>query len=63
MKNLLYALWKKDEGQDLIEYTLLIAFIMIASAALMIANGGGIQGILFVTTNNLNAANEAANGQ
>jgi Flp pilus assembly pilin Flp len=60
MQTILKTLWKNEEGQDLIEYTLLIAFIMMASAALVIANGGGIQGILFVTTNNLNAANQAA---
>jgi Flp pilus assembly pilin Flp len=60
MKSTLQALWNDEAGQDLIEYSLLIAFIMVASAALVIANGGGIQGILFITTNNLNAANQAA---
>ena len=49
-----------EAGQDLIEYTLLIGFAVAASAALMIANGGGIQGILFITTTNLNAANTVA---
>jgi Flp pilus assembly pilin Flp len=60
MKGTLAALWKIEEGQDLVEYSLLVAFIVVASAALMFANGGAIQGILFVTTNNLNAANQAA---
>ena len=62
MKKTLIALWKNEDAQDLIEYTLLVAFIMVASAALMIANGGGIQGILFITTTNLNAANNQAAG-
>jgi Flp pilus assembly pilin Flp len=60
MKAALTALWRNDGGQDLVEYSLLVAFIMVASAALLFANGGGIQGILFVTTTNLNAANQAA---
>ena len=60
MNEIITGLWQNEDAQDLIEYTLLVAFIMVASAALMIANGGGIQGILFVTTTNLNAANQAA---
>jgi pilus assembly protein Flp/PilA len=31
MKNLLKRLWKEDEGQDLIEYALLIALIALAA--------------------------------
>jgi pilus assembly protein Flp/PilA len=31
MKNLLIRLWKEDEGQDLIEYALLIALIALAA--------------------------------
>jgi pilus assembly protein Flp/PilA len=33
MKNILSRLWKEEEGQDLIEYVLLIALIGLASAA------------------------------
>ena len=51
--------WRDDEGQDLIEYTLLIMFVAIAAAALM----GGIQpatkGIWEANTNHLTAANQA----
>ena len=28
--------WKEDQGQDLIEYTLLLAFVALASAALFL---------------------------
>jgi Flp pilus assembly pilin Flp len=31
-----------DQGQDLIEYTLLLAFVALASAALFISAGGSI---------------------
>ena len=34
-----------EQGQDLIEYTLLLAFVVLASAALFISAGGSIAGI------------------
>jgi len=48
---------KDDGGQDLIEYTLLMAFVALASAALFIGAGGSINGILTVTNAQLQAAN------
>ena len=37
--------WNDEQGQDLIEYTLLMAFVALASAALFIGAGGSIKGI------------------
>ena len=51
---------RNDQGQDLIEYTLLIAFVAIASAALFIGGGGSIKGIWSTTKNELDAANSSA---
>jgi Flp pilus assembly pilin Flp len=34
-----------EQGQDLIEYTLLMAFIALASAAIFVSAGGSISGI------------------
>jgi Flp pilus assembly pilin Flp len=34
-----------EQGQDLIEYTLLLAFVALASAALFMNAGGSIQNI------------------
>ena len=48
-----------EQGQDLIEYTLLIAFVALASAALFIGAGSSIKGIWNVTNTQLNAANNA----
>ena len=42
--------WKDEQGQDLIEYTLLMAFVALASAALFMGAGGSIKGI-WTTTN------------
>jgi pilus assembly protein Flp/PilA len=33
MKNILKRLWKEEEGQDLIEYALLVALIALAAVA------------------------------
>jgi len=58
--SLLTSLWKDDQGQDLIEYTLLMAFVALASAALFIGAGGSIQGIWSTTNSQLVAANSSA---
>jgi Flp pilus assembly pilin Flp len=38
----LKSFWREEQGQDLIEYTLLMAFVALASAALFIGAGGSI---------------------
>lgn len=51
---------REEEGQDLIEYTLLLAFVALASAALFIGAGASINTIWTVTNNILsNAAAQA----
>ena len=60
MKSLLAQLWKDDQGQDLIEYTLLMAFVALASAALFIGAGGSVKGIWSTTNSQLAAANSAS---
>ncbi|MDQ1473651.1 MAG: Flp/Fap pilin component [Bryobacterales bacterium] len=49
-----------EQGQDLIEYTLLIAFVALASAALFIGAGSSIKGIWTSTNSQLTTANNAA---
>ena len=50
--------WNDEQGQDLIEYTLLMAFVALASAALFIGAGGSINKIW--TTANTQLANAAS---
>lgn len=57
---LLRNLWNDEQGQDLIEYTLLMAFVALASAALFIGAGGSIKGIWSVTNSQLVAASTSA---
>lgn len=52
--------WNEEHGQDLIEYTLLMAFVALASAALFIGAGGSIKGIWSVTNSQLAAASSSA---
>ena len=52
--------WKDEQGQDLIEYTLLMAFVALASAALFLGAGGSIKGIWSVTNTQLASANTSA---
>jgi len=52
--------WNDDQGQDLIEYTLLMAFVALASAALFLGAGGSIKGIWTTSNSNLEAASTSA---
>jgi Flp pilus assembly pilin Flp len=45
MLNVTKRLWQDAQGQDLIEYTLLMAFVALASAALFISSGASISSI------------------
>jgi Flp pilus assembly pilin Flp len=49
--------WNDEQGQDLIEYTLLMAFVALASAALFLGAGGSISGIWSTSNSQLTAAN------
>jgi Flp pilus assembly pilin Flp len=54
--------WNDEQGQDLIEYTLLMAFVALASAALFLGAGGSIKGIWTTTNAQLTNANSSASG-
>jgi Flp pilus assembly pilin Flp len=60
MIQLLREFISDDQGQDLIEYTLLMAFVALASAALFIGAGGSIKGIWSTTASQLEAANSGS---
>jgi len=49
-----------EGGQDLIEYTLLMAFVALASAAIFLGAGGSISGIWNTSNSQLASANSAA---
>jgi Flp pilus assembly pilin Flp len=60
MRHLLYEFWREEHGQDLIEYTLLMAFVALASGALFLESGGNGGGIWTTSNNQLNQSNAMA---
>lgn len=48
---------KDEQGQDLIEYTLIIGVILLASAAILAAGSGSMQGIWSSASSQLLVAN------
>jgi Flp pilus assembly pilin Flp len=60
MRNLVRRLYAEDQGQDLIEYTLLLAFVALAAAAMFIGAGGRVKNIWGITNNTLSQAASAA---
>jgi len=51
MKNMLMRLWKEEEGQDLLEYALLLVLIVLVAAAAVNPLGTTIAGV-FTNANN-----------
>ena len=60
MKEFILRFVREEEGQDLVEYTLLLAFVCLASAALFINAGNSVGGIWKQANTLLQNANTAA---
>ena len=58
----LHDFWLEEEGQDLIEYSLLITFIAIACLALVGAGKPAVNGIWTQANSRLVTANSTASG-
>lgn len=54
------AFWSDETGQDLIEYTLLLAMLCLASAAAFLNGGASVSAIWNLTSTNLGLASTAA---
>jgi Flp pilus assembly pilin Flp len=61
MRQLFLRFVREEEGQDLVEYTLLLAFVCLASAALFIGAGGSMATIWTSANTVLNSAAVVAN--
>jgi Flp pilus assembly pilin Flp len=62
MAQYLHYFWREDDGQDLIEYSLLITFIAIACAALIGSGRSAVNSIWTSTNSHLGVANTQAGG-
>jgi len=60
MKEFIGRFVRDEQGQDLIEYTLLLAFVCLASAALFISAGDSLKGIWSQANGIVTNANTAA---
>ena len=60
MRTMFLQFLKDEQGQDLIEYTLLMAFIALLSAAIFVNAGKSISGIWGVASNQLSNAAASA---
>jgi len=60
MSTIILRFLTDERGQDLIEYTLLLAFVALASAALFISAGGSVNTIWSVANSRLSVAAASA---
>ena len=60
MKQFIMQFVREEKGQDLVEYTLLLAFVCLASAALFIGAGSSLSGIWIDANAVIANANKAA---
>lgn len=60
MVNIWARLASEEDGQDLIEYTLLLAFICLVAAAVFIGAGSSASSIWVIANNHLSNAQSAA---
>ena len=59
---LLQTLWWEEDGQDLIEYSLLITFVVFVTAGVMGIGTNSIKGIVSTSNSQISAANRFAVG-
>jgi len=56
MKNLFTRLWKEEEGQDLVEYGLLIVLVALAAIAAMKGLASAVSSVFSAAASNLTSA-------
>ena len=62
MLRLLQTLWREEEGQDLIEYSLLLAFLALATVSFLGLGNNSIKGIVNTSTSQIAYGNQLAAG-
>jgi len=56
----LRSFWRQNEGQNLVEHSLLLAFVALAAATLFIGAGNSVKGIWSTSSSQLSVANTCA---
>jgi Flp pilus assembly pilin Flp len=57
MAHWVYEFWSEEKGQDLIEYTLLVAFVMFTIIGLASGLGNSVKGITSISNSQITYAN------
>lgn len=57
MTSLLMSCLAHDEGQDLVEYSLLMAFVVVTMAGLVMGLGDSVKSITSISKSQIDAAN------
>ena len=60
MKTQLFRLWKEEQGQDMVEYVIILAFVAVAAAAIILNTSNSISTIWSVTNSELSTAASVA---
>lgn len=60
MINFLQALWREEAGQDLVEYSLLLAFIALAAVGVLTNVSKSVEGLWKTVNSSLASANTTA---
>ena len=60
MRDMTQRFWNDQQGQDLTEYALLLAFVVLAAAGLFIVSGTSVVTIWSVSNNMVTAAAQQA---
>lgn len=60
MTSILKAFWQEEDGQDLVEYSLLLAFLALAAVTMLQSVKGSINGLWTTLNNQLANANTTA---
>ena len=60
MRRMLRDFVREEQAQDLIEYTLLLAFVCMGTAALFVSSGGSLSGVWTSANSQLASANASA---
>jgi len=55
-KLLLKNFWKDEDGQDMVEYVIILAFVAVAAAAIILSSSQSISTIWSVTNSELSVA-------
>jgi Flp pilus assembly pilin Flp len=51
-----HRLWNEEQGQELLEYILLLSFVVLGAAILFFGAGGSVQGIWSTSNSQLSAS-------